>query len=318
MKEKNRRTKKMTQKIMIFLVVMICVGMISAVTTTAVTNDKTPTTTNQAENKSNVTKTTVNKNNTDLNNKETVNKNNTDSNNKTIKAKSKKQKTPVAKFKTKKGKTYCKISGKKIKNQLVTVKNKTYLFDKKGVMVTGWAKYKKDYYYLGRTNGKMAKKCTVDGIKLDKAGKAKQTDLSVAKIKTMMRARKQYNNIIEKSGGIDMQLLGLGHNGHIGFNEPGEAFEKETHCVNLTKSTIEANKRFFEREEDVPKQAYTMGIKSIMQAKKILIVVSGKGKADIVKKAFFGPVTPEVPASVLQLHNDVTLVGDRDALCEIL
>lgn len=113
MKEKNRRTEKMTQKIMIFLVVMICVGMISAVTTTAVTNDKTPTTTNQAENKSNVTKTTVNKNNTDLNNKETVNKNNTDSNNKTIKAKSKKQKTPVAKFKTKKGKTYCKISGKK-------------------------------------------------------------------------------------------------------------------------------------------------------------------------------------------------------------
>jgi glucan-binding YG repeat protein len=149
MKEKNRRTKKMTQKIMIFLAVMICVGMISAVTTTAVTNDKTPTTTNQAENKSNVTKTTVNKNNTDLNNKETVNKNNTDSNNKTIKAKSKKQKTPVAKFKTKKGKTYCKISGKKIKNQLVTVKNKTYLFDKKGVMVTGWAKYKKDYYYFG-------------------------------------------------------------------------------------------------------------------------------------------------------------------------
>ena len=157
MKEKNTRMKKMTQKIMIFLVVMICVGMISAVTTTAVTNDKTPTTTNQAENKSNVTKTTVNKKNTDLNNKETVNKNNTDSNNKTIKTNSKKQKKPVAKFKTKKGKTYCKISGKKIKNQLVTVKNKTYLFDKKGVMVTGWVKYKKDYYYFGRTNGKMAK-----------------------------------------------------------------------------------------------------------------------------------------------------------------
>ena len=128
----------------------------------------------------------------------------------------------------------------------------------------------------------------------------------------------RYEELIRSLGGVDLQLLGLGHNGHIGFNEPGEAFEKETHCVNLTKSTIEANKRFFEREEDVPKQAYTMGIKSIMQAKKILIVVSGKGKADIVKKAFFGPVTPEVPASVLQLHNDVTLVGDRDALCEIL
>ena len=132
------------------------------------------------------------------------------------------------------------------------------------------------------------------------------------------KACQEYNDIIEKFGGIDMQLLGLGHNGHIGFNEPGEAFEKETHCVDLTKSTIEANKRFFEREEDVPKQAYTMGIKSIMQAKKIIIVVSGKDKADIVKKAFLGPVTPEVPASVLQLHNDVTLVGDKEALAGIL
>lgn len=132
------------------------------------------------------------------------------------------------------------------------------------------------------------------------------------------KACQEYNDIITKCGGIDMQLLGLGHNGHIGFNEPGGAFEKETHCVNLTKSTIEANKRFFEKEEDVPRQAYTMGIKSIMQAKKILVVVSGEDKADIVKEAFTGPVTPEVPASVLQLHNDVTLVGDRAALSKIL
>lgn len=132
------------------------------------------------------------------------------------------------------------------------------------------------------------------------------------------KACQEYNDIITKCGGIDMQLLGLGHNGHIGFNEPGGAFEKETHCVNLTKSTIEANKRFFEKEEDVPRQAYTMGIKSIMQAKKILVVVSGEDKADIVKVAFTGPVTPEVPASVLQLHNDVTLVGDRAALSKIL
>lgn len=132
------------------------------------------------------------------------------------------------------------------------------------------------------------------------------------------KACQEYNDIIAGFGGIDMQLLGLGHNGHIGFNEPGGAFEKETHCVNLTKSTIEANKRFFEREEDVPRQAYTMGIKSIMQAKKILVVVSGEDKADIVKEAFTGPVTPEVPASVLQLHNDVTLVGDRAALSKML
>lgn len=132
------------------------------------------------------------------------------------------------------------------------------------------------------------------------------------------KACAEYNAIIANSGGIDLQILGLGHNGHIGFNEPGEAFEKETHCVDLTESTIEANKRFFEKEEDVPRQAYTMGIKSIMQAKKILILVSGEAKADIVAKAFAGPVTPQVPASVLQLHNDVTIVGDEAALSKLL
>ena len=127
----------------------------------------------------------------------------------------------------------------------------------------------------------------------------------------------RYEELIRSLGGVDLQLLGLGHNGHIGFNEPGEAFEKETHCVDLTESTIEANKRFFASADDVPKQAYTMGIKTIMQAKKILIVVNGENKADIVERAFFGPVTPEVPASILQLHNDVTLVGDEAALTKI-
>ena len=123
--------------------------------------------------------------------------------------------------------------------------------------------------------------------------------------------------MLEDLGGVDLQLLGIGHNGHIGFNEPGEAFEKETHCVDLTESTINANKRFFEKEEDVPRQAYTMGIKSIMKAKKILLIISGKEKAGIVKEAFFGPVTPKVPASILQLHNDVILVADADALSEV-
>lgn len=127
----------------------------------------------------------------------------------------------------------------------------------------------------------------------------------------------RYEELIRSLGGVDLQLLGLGHNGHIGFNESGEAFEKETHCVDLTESTIEANKRFFASADDVPKQAYTMGIKTIMQAKKILIVVNGENKADIVERAFFGPVTPEVPASILQLHNDVTLVGDEAALAKI-
>ena len=127
----------------------------------------------------------------------------------------------------------------------------------------------------------------------------------------------RYEELIRSLGGVDLQLLGLGHNGHIGFNEPGEAFEKETHCVDLTESTIEANKRFFASADDVPKQAYTMGIKTIMQAKKILIVASGEDKAEIVRDAFFGPITPKVPASVLQLHNDVTLVADEAALSKL-
>lgn len=123
-----------------------------------------------------------------------------------------------------------------------------------------------------------------------------------------------HEQIIRQLGGVDLQLLGLGNNGHIGFNEPGEAFEKETHLVDLTESTIQANSRFFERMEDVPTQAYTMGIKTIMQAKKILIVVNGAAKADIVRDAFWGPVTPQVPASILQMHPDVTLVADEEAL----
>ena len=128
---------------------------------------------------------------------------------------------------------------------------------------------------------------------------------------------RRYTELIQALGGVDLQLLGIGHNGHIGFNEPGESFDKQVHCVNLTESTIEANKRFFASAEDVPKQAYTMGIKTIMQAKKILIVASGEDKAEIVQKAFFGPITPQVPASVLQLHNDVTLVADEAALSKL-
>ena len=128
----------------------------------------------------------------------------------------------------------------------------------------------------------------------------------------------RYDAVIDAFGGADLQLLGLGPNGHIGFNEPGEAFELETHCVDLTQETIEANKRFFDGNVDlVPKQAYTMGIKTIMQARKVLMVANGKGKAEIIKKAFFGPVTPEVPASILQMHPDFILVGDEEALSEI-
>lgn len=127
----------------------------------------------------------------------------------------------------------------------------------------------------------------------------------------------KYDALIHSLGGIDLQLLGIGHNGHIGFNEPDQAFEKQTHCVALQESTIQANKRFFSSIDEVPKYAYTMGIKTIMQSKKILVIVSGEEKAEIVKKAFFGPVTPSVPASILQMHNDVILVGDEAALSKI-
>ena len=124
---------------------------------------------------------------------------------------------------------------------------------------------------------------------------------------------KRYEEVVKALGGQDLQLLGMGHNGHIGFNEPADEFPKETHCVDLQESTIQANKRFFEKVEDVPTQAYTMGIGTIMQAKKILVVASGADKAEIVKKAFFGPITPQVPASILQLHPDVTVVVDEAA-----
>ena len=128
------------------------------------------------------------------------------------------------------------------------------------------------------------------------------------------KACNDYDQIIARSGGIDLQLLGLGHNGHIGFNEPGTAFEKGTHCVDLAETTITANKRFFSSEKEVPRQAYTMGIKSIMQARKILVIVSGEDKAPILKEVLHGQITPAVPASILQLHNDVTIVADEAAL----
>ena len=127
-----------------------------------------------------------------------------------------------------------------------------------------------------------------------------------------------YNQLIRDLGGIDLQLLGMGHNGHIAFNEPGDDFGLETHVVTLTDRTIDANTRFFESRDEVPRHALSMGIKNIMQARRILIVVSGEEKAETVCKAFAGPVTKDVPASVLQLHPDVTLVGDRAALSKLV
>lgn len=117
-----------------------------------------------------------------------------------------------------------------------------------------------------------------------------------------------YDALIESVGGIDLQLLGIGLDGHIGFNEPDEYFEKATHVVTLDESTIEANARFFEKKEDVPRSAITMGMGGIMGAKKVVLIANGAGKKDIVERAFFGKITPEVPASILQLHGDLTVI----------
>ena len=125
---------------------------------------------------------------------------------------------------------------------------------------------------------------------------------------------KRYEALVASLGYADLQLLGMGRNGHIGFNEPDDHFEVITHLVDLAESTIEANARFFASADDVPTQALTMGIGTIMKARKILVVVSGADKADAVAKAVQGPITPEVPASILQLHPDVTIVGDEAAL----
>ncbi len=120
-----------------------------------------------------------------------------------------------------------------------------------------------------------------------------------------------YDAHIKALGGIDLQLLGIGLDGHIGFNEPDDCFVKATHLVDLHESTITANSRFFASREEVPTQAITMGMLSIMQAKKVLLIANGENKKEIVEKAFFGPITPQVPASILQLHPDVTVIYSK-------
>ncbi|HPY56322.1 MAG TPA: glucosamine-6-phosphate deaminase [Sedimentibacter sp.] len=122
-----------------------------------------------------------------------------------------------------------------------------------------------------------------------------------------------YENLLKTTGQMDIMYLGIGHNGHIGFNEPDEFFEPYTHIVKLTEDTIEANKRFFDNIESVPQTAITMGIKTIMSAKKIILLASGESKAEAILKTVKGKITPRVPASILQLHNDVTLIIDKDA-----
>lgn len=123
---------------------------------------------------------------------------------------------------------------------------------------------------------------------------------------------KRYDELIERYP-IDLQILGIGHNGHIGFNEPSDSFSKNTHVVELTKSTMDANSRFFTGEK-MPEKAITMGIAQIFSAKSIILLVNGESKADIIREALLGPITPRVPASILQLHEDLTVIGDMAAL----
>ena len=132
------------------------------------------------------------------------------------------------------------------------------------------------------------------------------------------QAAADYEKIIADLGGVDLQLLGMGHNGHIAFNEPCDEFIMDTHVVELTESTIKANARFFASMDEVPRKAMTMGIRSIMKARKILVVVAGADKAEAVYQSFAGPVTPQVPASILQLHADVTVVGDKAAMSKLI
>ncbi len=121
-----------------------------------------------------------------------------------------------------------------------------------------------------------------------------------------------YDKLIKSLGGIDIQLLGIGEDGHIGFNEPDEFFTGPTHVVDLDESTIQANARFFDSIDDVPRKAITMGMGSIMQAKKVLLVANGPKKLDIIKRSFFGSITPKVPASILQLHGDLTVIYSHE------
>ena len=153
------------------------------------------------------------------------------------------------------------------------------------------------YRYFMNTN-------LFDHVNIDKARTAVPSGIS----DDLAAEGAAYDKHIEDLGGIDLQLLGIGLDGHIGFNEPADVFVKETHVVDLHESTIEANARFFEKKEDVPRKAITMGMGAIMNAKKVLLVANGAAKKDIIEKSFFGPITPQVPASILQLHPDVTVI----------
>ena len=149
-----------------------------------------------------------------------------------------------------------------------------------------------------------------DHVNIDKAN----THVPDGLMEDYEAACAEYDAAVAAAGGQDLQLLGIGNNGHIGFNEPGDAFVKGTHCVDLTESTIQANSRLFDSIDDVPRQAYTMGIGTIMAAKTVLVMANGEVKAQAVHDMIYGPITPSCQASILQLHPNVVVVADEAAL----
>lgn len=147
-----------------------------------------------------------------------------------------------------------------------------------------------------------------DHINIDKSN----TFVPIGNAEDLEKECKKYDEKINQLGGIDLQLLGIGLDGHIGFNEPDDSFAKNTHIINLHDSTIKANSRFFNSIDDVPKQAVTLGLVSIMRAKKIILIASGKEKYEILQKALYGPITPKIPASILQIHPDITVIYSKN------
>lgn len=152
-----------------------------------------------------------------------------------------------------------------------------------------------------------------DHVDIDKAN----TNLPSGLASDPVAECERYDAVVDSMGGVDLQVLGIGNNGHIGFNEPADHFTYGTNCVELTASTIDANSRFFASRDLVPTKAITMGIGQIMKARKILLIANGKGKAEILERALFGDVTPAVPASILRFAADVVVCADADALSVI-
>ncbi|GAA0732755.1 glucosamine-6-phosphate deaminase [Clostridium oceanicum] len=170
-----------------------------------------------------------------------------------------------------------------------------------------------EYYGLEKENSQSYHHYMIknffSNINIDK----EKINIPNGKAKNIKKECENYDKKISDSGNIDIQVLGIGVNGHIGFNEPSVDFKAGTHLVELDEKTIKSNSRFFNSIEDVPTKAISMGIKTIMNSKKIVLLANGKGKADAIFKTVKGKICPEVPASVLQFHNDVTIILDKEA-----